>query len=212
MSVTLRARGPSGSYTLALSTRYADGLWLAEPRWDPAHPGPMPIEAGEGAGVGDATVRYVAPYPGIPRLWFITSDRPLEPILDRAGTPIHYGYVPKIWPLDAYQSLFSRIPGSAEMPSAARPITPKIREALEAAGIQFASVLLHSGVSSLEIETDTVEEQVVYPEPFRVSPSTADLVNRTREGGHRVAPIGTTVVRPLQSLWTPDRVRPPPGL
>src|SRR5207249_4944223 len=116
-----------------------------------------------------ATFRYVAAYPGIPRLWFITADRPLEPILQRAGVPIHYGYVQKIWPLDAYQSLFSRVPGSAEMPSAARPITPKIQEALEAAGIRFTSVLLHSGVSSLEIETDQVEEQAVYPEPFEVS-------------------------------------------
>src|SRR5207249_9207121 len=97
--------------------------------------------------------------------------------------------------------------GSAEMPSAARPITPQIREALEAAGIQFASVLLHSGVSSLEIEADTVERQAVYPEPFRVSLSAANLVNRTREGGHRVIAIGTTVVRALESVWTPDGVR-----
>jgi len=113
--------------------------------------------------------------------------------------------------LDAYQSLFSRIPGSAEMPSAARPITPKVRKALEAAGIQFASVLLHSGVSSLEIETDTVEQQAVYPEPFRVSASTADMANRTREAGHRVIAIGTTVVRALESAWTPDGVRPREG-
>ena len=207
LAASLEARGPSGTYTLDLSTRYAEGLWLAEPRWDPAHPGPMPIEAGEEARVGDATVRYVAPYPGIRRLWFITADRPLEPILEHAGVPIHYGYVPKIWPLEAYQSLFSRVPGSVEMPSAARPITPRIREALEGAGIRFASVLLHSGVSSLEIETDKVEEQAVYPEPFQVSQATADLVNRTREGGHRVVAIGTTVVRALESSWTPDGVR-----
>ncbi len=211
LAASLEAHGPSGTYTLDLSTRYAEGLWLAEPRWDPAHPGPMPIEAGEEARVGDATLRYVAPYPGIPRLWFITADRPLEPILERAGAPIHYGYVPKVWPMEAYQSLFSRVPGSAEMPSAARPITPKIREALEAAGIQFASVLLHSGVSSLEIEAETVEQQAVYPEPFEVSQATADLINRTHESGHRVIAIGTTVVRALESAWTPDGVRPRQG-
>src|SRR5207244_13410462 len=147
-----------------------------------------------GATAQDAAVGSVARDPGIPRLWFITADRPLEPILEHAGVPIHYGYVPKIWPLEAYQSLFSRVPGSVEMPSAARPITPRIREALEGAGIRFASVLLHSGVSSLEIETDKVEEQAVYPESFQVSQATADLVNRTREGGHRVVAIGPTVV------------------
>src|SRR5207244_9804726 len=88
LAASLEAHGPSGTYTLDLSTRYADGLWLAEPRWDPAHPGPMPIEAGEGACVGDAPVRYVAPYPGIPRPGVITAHRPLEAILDRAGRRI----------------------------------------------------------------------------------------------------------------------------
>ena len=211
LAASLQAHGPAGTYTLDLSTRYADRLWLAEPRWDSAHPGPMPIQPGEEARMDGATVRYIAPYPGIPRLWFIRSDRPLEPILERAGVPIHYGYVQKIWPLDAYQSLFSRVPGSAEMPSAARPITPRIQEALEAGGVRFTSVVLHSGVSSLEIETDSVEQQAVYPEPFQVSRDTAELVNRTREEGHRVVAIGTTVVRALESAWTLDGLRPRQG-
>src|SRR2546428_12382199 len=109
----------------------------------------MRIQPGEGARVDGAPVRYLAPYPGIPRLWFIRSDRPLEPILEQAGVPIHYGYVQKIWPLDAYQSLFSRVPGSAEMPSAARPITPRIQEALEAGGGPFTSLVVPPGVARL---------------------------------------------------------------
>jgi S-adenosylmethionine:tRNA ribosyltransferase-isomerase len=207
LAASLRAEGTAGPFTLDLSTRYAERLWLAEPRWDPAHPGPMPFHPGDEVHVDGATVRFVASYPGIPRLWFIHTDRPLEPILAREGVPIHYGYVPQVWPLESYQSLFSRVPGSAEMPSAARPITPRIQRALAEAGVRFTSVLLHSGVSSLEIETDTVEQQAVYPEPFQVSPSTADLVNRTREAGHRVVAVGTTVVRALESAWTPDGIR-----
>src|SRR2546425_94799 len=128
LAASLEAHGPSGTYTLDLSTRYADGLWLAEPRWDPAHPGPMPIEAGEEARVGDATVRDVAPYPGIPRLWFITADRPLEQILQRAGVPIHYGYVQKVWPLDAYQSLFSRVRRTASDLDEDSPVSSSILE------------------------------------------------------------------------------------
>src|SRR5207245_7236718 len=79
--------------------------------------------------------------------------------------------------------------------------------AREAAGIRCAATLLHSAVSSLEIDADKVEEQAVYPEPFEVSSATADLVNRTRDGGRRVIAIGTTVVRALESAWTPDGVR-----
>src|SRR5439155_20836419 len=73
------------------------------------------------------------------------------------------------------------------------------------------SVLVLSAVSSLEIETDRVEDQAVYPEPFEVSPATADCVNRARDAGHRVVAIGTTVVRALESAWTPDGVRPRQG-
>jgi len=211
LPASLIARGSNGPFTLNLSTRYADRLWLAEPRWDPGRPGPMPIEPGEEARVGDALVRFVAPYPGIPRLWFIHADRPLEAVLAREGSPIHYGYVHETWPLDAYQSLFSRVPGSAEMPSAARPITPEIRRLLEEAGVRFASVVLHSGVSSLEIEADTVERQAVYPEPFEVSSATAERVNRTHEAGGRVIAVGTTVVRALESAWTSDGLRPRQG-
>src|SRR2546422_249052 len=96
LAASLHAHGPSGTYTLDLSTRYADGLWLAEPRWDPAHPGPMPIETGEEARGGDATRRYVAPYPGIPRRWVITADPPLEPTPHRAGVPTDCRYARKV--------------------------------------------------------------------------------------------------------------------
>src|SRR3989449_10393060 len=49
LAASLEAHGPSGTYTLDLSTRYADGLWLAEPPGDPAHPGPRPLQAAGGA-------------------------------------------------------------------------------------------------------------------------------------------------------------------
>ena len=103
------------------------------------------------------------------------------------------------------------MPGSAEMPSAARPITPRIREQLEQAGVRIAPILLHTGVSSLEIETDTVEAQAMYPEPFAISADTADAVNRTHMNGDRVIAVGTTVVRALESAWTPEGLRPRTG-
>src|SRR3989337_3655864 len=93
------------------------------------------------------------------------------------------------------------------MPSAARPITSRVRQALEAAGVRFAPILLHTGVSSLEIEGETVEAQAMYPEPFSVSREAADAVNRTHAAGGRVIAVGTTVVRALESAWTPEGVR-----
>jgi len=200
---SLAAESRLGSILLNLSTRFRSDLWVAEPRWSSGKPGPLPFEPGEELRIGSATVRLVVPYPGIPRLWFALGDRSFDPLFEERGEPIHYGYT-DAWPMETYQTLFSRVPGSAEMPSAARPITPRIREGLEGAGVRIAPILLHTGVSSLEIESETVEAQAMYPEPFRVSQETSDAVNRTHANGGRVIAVGTTVVRALESAWTPD--------
>ena len=207
---SLPAEGRLGSILLNLCTRFRSDLWIAEPRWSAGKPGPLPVEPGESLRIGPASVRLVTPYPGIPRLWFALADRPLESVIAERGEPIHYGYTDR-WPMEAYRTLFSRIPGSAEMPSAARPITPRIREALERVGVQIVPILLHTGVSSLEIETESVEAQAMYPEPFDVSVQAAEAVNRTHAEGGRVIAVGTTVVRALESAWTPGGVRPLAG-
>ena len=56
-----------------------------------------------------------------------------------------------------------------------------------------------------------MEGQALYPEPFAVSPETADAVNRTHANGGQVIAVGTTVVRALESAWTPEGLRPRTG-
>ena len=203
---SLPAEGRLGSILLNLCTRFRSDLWIAEPRWGAGKPGPLPVQPGEELRIGSTTVQLLAPYPGIPRLWFAFGDRPFDSIIAERGGPIHYGYT-DAWPMETYQTLFSRVPGSAEMPSAARPITARIREQLDHMGVRIAPVLLHTGVSSLEIESETVEAQAMYPEPFGVSQETADAVNRTHVNRGRVIAVGTTVVRALESAWTPEGLR-----
>jgi S-adenosylmethionine:tRNA ribosyltransferase-isomerase len=78
--------------------------------------------------------------------------------------------------------------------------------------VGIATVVLHCGVSSLEVGEDRVDEQVLYPEPFEVPEATARAVDQTRHHGHRVVAVGTTVVRALESSWEEGRVRPRRGL
>lgn len=209
-SATLPASLPAtsrlGDIRLNLSTRFSDNFWIAEPRWSPSKPGPLPLEEGETLQIGDATAKLLKPYPGIPRLWFTNFTVPANLLMDRYGEPIHYSYAPA-YPMGAYQTLFSRFPGSAEMPSAARPITPRVRDMLLARGIGITGIILHTGVSSLEIEDETVEDQTLYPEVFHVSNATATAVNATHARGGRVVAVGTTVMRALETAWTGNRVR-----
>ena len=127
------------------------------------------------------------------RLWRARLSTAVIPYLCRHGQPIRYSYVPRPWPIEAYQTVFATRPGSAEMPSAARPFTPEIVTRLVSRGIGVAPVTLHTGVSSLEGGEDP------YPESYDVPAATARMVNLTRRSGGRVIAIGTTVVRALES-------------
>lgn len=210
---SLPATGAFGDFTLNLCTRYAPDVWLAEPRWSSARPGPLPVAPGDRATLADGTarVRFVAPYPGLPRLWWVRADADLADVARRAGEPVRYGYVKQARPLEDYQTIFARVPGSAEMPSAARPFTKRTLRDLARRGVGIARIVLHTGVSSLEVEHEDVDAESLYPEPFRVPRETADVVNATHDAGGRVVAVGTTVVRALETAWDGARVRAADG-
>lgn len=139
---------------------------------------------------GGATAELLAPYLGGRRLWAarLTLPEPLHAYLDRHGAPIRYAHAePR--PLADHQTMFAREPGSAEMPSAGRPFTPRVVAALRERGVAIAEVVLHTGVSSLD------RGERPYPERFRVPEATNAAVARAR----RVIAVGTTVVRALES-------------
>jgi S-adenosylmethionine:tRNA ribosyltransferase-isomerase len=207
----LPARGRPGQFFVHLSTEYGPNLWLAEPRWGPERPGPIPMATGEEFEIAGLPARWVAPYPGIPRLGFVQLEGDLAGAMRREGRPIRYAYVPRDYPLDAYQTVFGTVPGSAEMPSAGRPFTHRLVRGLRARGVRFASILLHTGVSSLEFDPASDAPPPVYPEPFLVPRSTVEAVDRARARCGRVVAVGTTVARALESAADGGRLRPARG-
>jgi S-adenosylmethionine:tRNA ribosyltransferase-isomerase len=144
----------------------------------------------------DVRLRLVAPYPSSARLWRATVSLAADDdvaYLYRVGQPIRYAYVPRPWPMWTYQTVFATNPGSAEMPSAARPFSPELVTSLVSAAVTVVPITLHTSVSSLEEgEPPTVE-------PFDVPESTARIVNSARAAGRRIIAVGTTATRALES-------------
>ena len=118
----------------------------------------------------------------------------IEEYLETFGRPIAYTYLKGRHPLSMYQTIFARDPGSAEMPSAARPFTTALVTQMVSQGIVFAPILLHAGVSSLE------RGESPLPERYRVTAETARLVNETHRAGSSVIAVGTTVTRALETV------------
>jgi S-adenosylmethionine:tRNA ribosyltransferase-isomerase len=198
-------RADGRDVTVHFSTALDDGAWLVELR-PPVHAtGPLAdVTAGERIELLDGVLLTVlAPASAdetARRLWraSVAVEGGVVPFLARAGRPIRYGYVPEPHPLSDYQTVFARQPGSAEMPSAARPFTGEIVTDLVVSGVAVAPVLLHAGVSSQEAG------EAPLPERFEVPPATARLVNLARASGGRVVAVGTTVTRALESAADSD--------
>ncbi len=140
------------------------------------------------------------------RLWVVDADTDPAALMAAHGRPITYAYVPQRWSPHYYATVFGRIPGSAEMPSAARPFTDRLVLDLVTRGIAVAPVTLHTGVSSPETG------EPPSPERFEVPAATARQVEQTRAAGGRVIAVGTTVTRALESaVESSGRVRPAAG-
>ena len=195
--------------TLHLSTPIAEARWVVELRRN-AKKGTVPLldaERGETLELpGGAVARLLEPCiagncpSGTVRLWIaeLMLRTDVQSYSQQFGSPIRYSYVPRQWPLSYYQTVFSHEPGSAEMPSAARPFTKKIVSDLERKGVTIAPILLHTGVSSLDAD------ELPYPEFYRVTAASARAVNEARGQGGRVIAVGTTVVRTLETVASDD--------
>lgn len=214
-AVTAMRETDGAPFVIHFSTRMPGDLWTVEVRvpdggttrrWSSAKPGERYVLPEGGI------AQLLTPYAPVQRqvgsdvrLWVAVLDLPLPVLdyLDRVGRPIRYSYVPDAWDIGYYQTVYANSPGSAEMPSAGRAFTPDLITALTARGVQFAPLVLHTGVASLE------ENEPPYEEQFHVPASTAALVNAARGAGRRVIAVGTTVVRALETVTDDDGVTHP---
>jgi S-adenosylmethionine:tRNA ribosyltransferase-isomerase len=187
--------------TLHVATALDDGDWVVEPR---RPDGPeRDVAVGDRLGPPGIVLTLVAPYPDEDaprRLW---RARPwpsvgLAGYLATYGRPIAYGHLTGRFPLADHQTVYATHPGSAEMPSAGRPLSEHGLVRLMARGITVAPLVLHAGVSSQE------KHEPPAPERFAVPAATARLVNSARDAGARVVAVGTTVVRALETVASPS--------
>src|SRR5690606_22941243 len=174
---------------LHLSTQLTPSNWVVEPR----EASPRPNSTLQLP--GGAVARLVRPHRGSARLWVAELNLPAPPhaYLRTWGRPITYSYLDAEWPIEAYQTVYASRPGSAEMPSAGRPFSGRVLDALSARGVALEAITLHTGVASLEADEPPYEEW------FKVSERTARGIRTARTRGARVVAVGTTVVRALES-------------
>jgi S-adenosylmethionine:tRNA ribosyltransferase-isomerase len=155
----------------------------------------LPLRTGELLDVGGRLFgRVVQRRPDIPLLWQIQVIDNSVAIFAEHGEPIRYSYVPRRIPIDYYQTVYATEPGSAESPSAGRPLSWELINRLRAGDVGMAEIILHTGLSSYQNDDFDLEHRL-FEEWFRISEATAAAVT----SASRVVAVGTTVVRALET-------------
>lgn len=102
---------------------------------------------------------------------------------------------------ERYQTVYSRITGSAAAPTAGLHFTPELLERLRRQGVNVGFVTLHVGLDTFRpVEVEDFREHHMHSEEIDLDEQTAALIQQTRRNGGRVIAVGTTVVRVLESV------------
>ena len=128
-------------------------------------------------------------------------DGVFEEILDRLGSMPLPPYIhEKLENQERYQTIYSRVKGSAAAPTAGLHFTERLMERLRSKGIQFGFITLHVGLGTFRpVHVETIEDHVMHREFYSVPAETAKLIQRARNDGRRVVAVGTTSIRTLEA-------------
>ncbi|HIW57598.1 MAG TPA: tRNA preQ1(34) S-adenosylmethionine ribosyltransferase-isomerase QueA [Firmicutes bacterium] len=124
-----------------------------------------------------------------------------EELLDKLGEmPLPPYIKEKLTDKERYQTVYSKIEGSAAAPTAGLHFTEELLEKIKDMGVNTAYLTLHVGLGTFRpVSVENVEEHVMHSEYYEINEETAELINRTRENGGRIVAVGTTSVRTLET-------------
>lgn len=125
-----------------------------------------------------------------------------EDILSEAGTmPLPPYIKEKLADQTRYNTVYSKVDGSAAAPTAGLHFTKELLEKLRDKGVEVAEVLLHVGLGTFRpVSEEIITEHKMHSEYYLVEERAAEIINRAKAEGRRVIAVGTTSVRTLESV------------
>ncbi len=125
-----------------------------------------------------------------------------EDILDRVGNmPLPPYIKEKLADKERYQTVYSKIEGSAAAPTAGLHFTPELMQKVRDMGVDFAEVLLHIGLGTFRpVKEENILDHEMHTEYYEIDEENAEKINSAIREGRRVICVGTTSVRTLETV------------
>ncbi|MGL4548164.1 tRNA preQ1(34) S-adenosylmethionine ribosyltransferase-isomerase QueA [Eubacterium aggregans] len=100
-----------------------------------------------------------------------------------------------------YQTVYAEHDGSAAAPTAGLHFTPELLKEIADRGVGIARVTLHVGIGTFRpIKVENLLEHQMHSERYVLPEETARAIAETKKQGGRIIAVGTTSVRPLESV------------
>lgn len=157
-------------------------------------------------GDGILTAEVVGEVEGGNRLVRFDYEGIFLEVLDRLGKmPLPPYIKEELQDRERYQTVYSKVVGSAAAPTAGLHFTPELLEQIKAMGVGIGYVTLHVGLGTFRpVKEDEITDHEMHSEYCMIPQETADLINSTKANGGRVICVGTTSCRTLESWANPD--------
>lgn len=128
-------------------------------------------------------------------------DGIFEEILDELGAmPLPPYITAQLEDKERYQTVYSKVTGSAAAPTAGLHFTKELIEAFEAKGVHVCYVTLHVGLGTFRpVKVDNILEHAMHAEYYEISQETADTINGAKAAGKKIISVGTTSTRTIES-------------
>lgn len=165
-------------------------------------------------GNGELTAEVVEEVSGGNRLVRFHYEGIFLEVLERLGKmPLPPYIKEELQDKERYQTVYSKVSGSAAAPTAGLHFTKDLLEQIAAMGVGIGYVTLHVGLGTFRpVKEDEITQHEMHSEYCVIPAETADLINRTKQSGGRVICVGTTSCRTLESWAEEDgTVRPSAG-
>ena len=126
----------------------------------------------------------------------------LYEILDELGEMPLPPYIhEKLKDKDRYQTVYAKNVGSAAAPTAGLHFTKDLLEKIKDKGVNIAYITLHVGLGTFRpVNVEDVTKHKMHSEYYVMSAEVADLLNKTKEEGHKIISVGTTSTRTLETI------------
>lgn len=123
-------------------------------------------------------------------------------VLERLGKmPLPPYIKEELQDAERYQTVYSKVNGSAAAPTAGLHFTRELLDRIEEKGVKLAYVTLHVGLGTFRpVKAEDIGEHHMHAEFCMMSQETAACMNETRANGGRIICVGTTSCRTLESL------------